>query len=238
MTSSALTSIDGPTPVARAERTPASAAIAATAPVAHCPWRMPICSGGVSGVPQPDMRPHHACRVNSDAGASVNGTPAPERLDGDQRRTRVSGDRRGRHPVAPDDVGTPFHEHHVGPPPSPPQEVACTGRGRGDARLRPRRGTRPVRRSPRPGRRATPPTSDAARCPPEVPASPRRHPGRAATSPRMTSRCRATPPGTRSPSSVAHAYRAASDCRVSWNSAIVSSMICATGFTSSIRPAT
>ena len=31
----------------------------------------------MSGVPQPDMSPHHACSVNSDAGASVNGTPAP-----------------------------------------------------------------------------------------------------------------------------------------------------------------
>ena len=39
---------------------------------------MPICSGGVARVPQPDMSPHHACSVNSSAGAPASGPSTPK----------------------------------------------------------------------------------------------------------------------------------------------------------------
>ncbi len=63
--------------------------MAATAPVAHWPCRIPIWSGGVVGVPQPDMSPHHACSVNSDAGTPDRGPSSP---NGSIRTIAADGD--------------------------------------------------------------------------------------------------------------------------------------------------
>ena len=69
----------------------ASAASAPIAPAAHWPWPTPICSGGVSRVPHPDMSPHHAWSVNSSAGRPASGPSSPKAAI---VTTLVSGPRR------------------------------------------------------------------------------------------------------------------------------------------------
>src|SRR5690242_1064580 len=62
---------------------------------------MPIWSGGVVGVPQPDISPHHACNVNSDAGTPASGPSSP---NGSMRTTVADGD--PLTPPAPSEITT------------------------------------------------------------------------------------------------------------------------------------